>query len=246
MASVIFPARQNLCGGSGVILPLETTRSEVGFLLPSHICQANKPYFQNLKNFVSHPRKFCQRQEDCKSDGEMHNAGPCQVSIHQANAFLTTSEMRADPRAEYQARLSEWSRREAILEQSHLRMGNFRACFFFGVLLGAVVLCRSEIAWELVGMGLLVGLLLTGVWHLRIEGGRNTARRGMRFYQLGLERLDGTWPGKGSPGTEFLDPHHPYAADLDVFGAGSLFELVNAAHTQNGRATLAAWLLESA
>jgi hypothetical protein len=54
MASVIFPARQNLCGGSGVILPLETTRSEVGFLLPSHICQANKPYFQNLKNFVSH------------------------------------------------------------------------------------------------------------------------------------------------------------------------------------------------
>jgi hypothetical protein len=55
MASVIFPARQNLCGGSGVILPLETTRSEVGFLLPSHICQANKPYFQNLKNFVSHP-----------------------------------------------------------------------------------------------------------------------------------------------------------------------------------------------
>lgn len=154
--------------------------------------------------------------------------------------------MSKDPRKEYQARLSEWSRREEILEQSHLRMGNFRACFFFGVLLMAAVLCRSEISWELVGMGLLVGLLLTGIWHLRIESGRNTARRGMSFYELGLERLDGTWPGKGSPGTEFLDPHHPYAADLDLFGAGSLFELVNAAHTQNGRATLAAWLLESA
>jgi len=34
MASGIFPDRQNPCGGSGVILPLETTRSDVGFLLP--------------------------------------------------------------------------------------------------------------------------------------------------------------------------------------------------------------------
>ena len=58
--------------------------------------------------------------------------------------------------------------------------------------------------------------------------------------------MDGTWLGKGSPGTEFLDPHHPYAADLDMFGVGSLFELVNAAHTQIGRTTLAAWLLEPA
>jgi hypothetical protein len=31
-----------------------------------------------------------------------------------------------------------------------------------------------------------------------------------------------------------------------MFGVGSLFELVNAAHTQIGRTTLAAWLLEPA
>ena len=154
--------------------------------------------------------------------------------------------MSVDPRKEYQARLAAWSRRAEVFEQSHLRMGNFRAWLLFGGLGVAAVLCRSEISWEIVLLGLLVGLLLTGIWHLRIESGRDTARRGMRFYQLGLDRLDGTWPGKGSPGTEFLNPHHPYAADLDLFGAGSLFELVNAAHTQNGRATLAAWLLEAA
>jgi len=89
-------------------------------------------------------------------------------------------------------------------------------------------------------------LVLPGIWHVRIEAARNAARRGIRFYQYGLERLDGTWLGKGSPGTEFLDSHHPYAADLDMFGAGSLFELLNAAHTQTGRTTLAAWLLEPA
>ncbi len=125
-------------------------------------------------------------------------------------------------------------------------MGNARVLFLFGVLAVAAVLCRTQVSWGIAVTLLLLGLVLTGIWHLRIEAARNAARRGIRFYQDGLERLDGTWFGKGSPGTEFLDPHHPYAADLDVFGSGSLFELVNAAHTQIGRTTLAAWLLEPA
>lgn len=151
-----------------------------------------------------------------------------------------------DPRAEYQSRLSDWSRRFEVLEKSHERMGNVRAIFFFGVLVLAAALCRSQITWFVAGMILLLGLILTGIWHLRIEIARGAARRGVRFYQSGLERLDGTWFGRGSSGAEFLDPHHPYAADLDIFGAGSLFELVNAAHTESGRATLAGWLLEPA
>jgi hypothetical protein len=125
-------------------------------------------------------------------------------------------------------------------------MGNVRVFFLFGLLAVAGVLCRSQVSWGAVLLILVLGLLLTGIWHTHIENVRNAARRGIRFYQSGLERLDGTWSGKGSPGTEFLDPHHLYAADLDMFGVGSLFELVNAAHTQNGRTTLAAWLLEPA
>jgi hypothetical protein len=125
-------------------------------------------------------------------------------------------------------------------------MGNLRVFFLFGLLALAAVLCRSAVSWGVVLMILLLGLLLTGIWHIRIENARSAARRGIRFYQSGLERIDGTWSGKGSPGTEFLDPHHPYVADLDMFGVGSLFELVNAAHTQIGRTTLAAWLLEPA
>ena len=154
--------------------------------------------------------------------------------------------MSLDPRIEYQSRLSDWSRRAEAFEQSHSRMGNLRVFFLFGLLALAAVLCRSAVSWGGVLMILLVGLLLTGIWHMQIENARSAARRGIRFYQSGLERLDGTWLGKGSPGTEFLDPHHPYAADLDIFGVGSLFELVNAAHTQIGRTTLAAWLLEPA
>jgi hypothetical protein len=154
--------------------------------------------------------------------------------------------MGLNPAEEYRSRLSVWSLREETLERSHSRVGNARALFLFGILAGAAVLCRTQASWAVALMLLLLGLGLTGIWHLRVESARNAARRGIRFYESGLERLDGTWLGKGSPGTEFLDAHHPYAADLDIFGAGSLFELVNAAHTQIGRATLAAWLLEPA
>lgn len=166
--------------------------------------------------------------------------------IVDPTGFSLHCEMGVDPRVEYKTRMSEWSRRAEVLEQSHSRMGNFRLLFLFGLLALAAIFCRSQVSWGVVVIILLVGTLLSGIWHLRIEHARNAARRGIRFYEAGLERLDGTWLGKGSPGTEFLDPHHPYAADLDLFGVGSLFELVNAAHTQIGRASLAKWLLEAA
>src|SRR5256885_1876886 len=49
--------------------------------------------------------------------------------------------------------------------------------------------------------------------------------------------------GRGQQGTRFLDEKHPYGADLDLFGRGSLFELLCTARTRTGEDTLAAWLL---
>src|SRR5262249_22045421 len=49
--------------------------------------------------------------------------------------------------------------------------------------------------------------------------------------------------GTGTPGDRFLDPDHPYAADLDLFGTGSLFERICTARTRAGEEVLASWLL---
>ncbi len=43
-----------------------------------------------------------------------------------------------------------------------------------------------------------------------------------------------------------MDAAHPYARDLDVFGAGSIFELLCTFRTRAGEETLARWLLEPA
>ena len=46
----------------------------------------------------------------------------------------------------------------------------------------------------------------------------------------------------GQTGEAFIDPQHPYATDLDLFGIGSLFELLCTAQTSSGQHTLAQWL----
>jgi len=50
------------------------------------------------------------------------------------------------------------------------------------------------------------------------------------------------WRGRGASGMQFDVAQHIYAADLDVFGQGGLFELLCAARTPLGESTLARWL----
>ena len=51
------------------------------------------------------------------------------------------------------------------------------------------------------------------------------------------------WAGTGVDGLAYLDVDHPYAADLDLFGKGSLFERLCTAQTRSRRGSIAAWLV---
>ncbi|HEY6229514.1 MAG TPA: hypothetical protein VI282_20505, partial [Verrucomicrobiae bacterium] len=156
-------------------------------------------------------------------------------------------------KSEYESRLSEWSKRADERERAHRRMGIWRFLFAAALIAFTAVFAQTRAGLGLALTILLFGIFLTGLLHDRILKARDRARKAVSFYQAGLNRLDGTWAQKsmeaGSAavhGAEFLDPHHPYASDLDLFGGGSLFALINTAQTQSGRATLAAWLLAPA
>jgi hypothetical protein len=71
---------------------------------------------------------------------------------------------------------------------------------------------------------------------------RHVAERAVAFYDRGLARLEDRWVGGGEMGARFRDDTHPYAADLDLFGRASLFELLCTARTRVGQETLARWL----
>jgi hypothetical protein len=67
-------------------------------------------------------------------------------------------------------------------------------------------------------------------------------RRAAAFYHRALERMKDCWIGSGDAGDRYADPDHLYTSDLDIFGRGSLFELLCTPVTAGGRDTLAAFL----
>lgn len=149
--------------------------------------------------------------------------------------------MPAPALQEYLARLD--SRRAARDELtaadarlSHARLGTF----FSGLALGLLA-WRFGISfwWLLAPMTVFAWLVLR---HDRVLRTRDAAIRGIEFYERGLARLEDRWIGTGEPGDRFRDDHHVYANDLDLFGHGSLFELLSLARTRSGEAVLAGWL----
>jgi hypothetical protein len=93
--------------------------------------------------------------------------------------------------------------------------------------------------WIFVPVGAFVAVV---IWHARVIRLRELDERAAEFYERGLERLADRWAGQGNPGQPDLYADHAYAADLDIFGRGSLFELLCAARTRPGEAMLARWL----
>jgi hypothetical protein len=154
--------------------------------------------------------------------------------------------MPVDARVAYTVRLAERRRRAAALARSEHRIGTARLALFVAGLAAAWLAFASAIlpGWSVaLPAAAFVALL---VRHAQVIPARRAADRAVAFYQRGLARLDDAWAGGGVGGDRYLDPRHPYAADLDLFGAGSLFELLCTARTRAGQDCLAAWLLAPA
>jgi hypothetical protein len=88
-----------------------------------------------------------------------------------------------------------------------------------------------------------VAFASVAAYHSRVLRARVAGQRRASFYRTGISRIEDHWAGTGQTGERFRDPHHVYAADLDLFGRGSLFELLSTARTRMGEDTLAKWLL---
>jgi hypothetical protein len=151
-----------------------------------------------------------------------------------------------DPHAVYTARLA--ARRETVarLVRREERISRLRlACA-----IAAAVLCWLGVRYGVPSppwvVAPLAGFAVLVARHWDATAARERAERAVLFYRRGLDRLEGTWAGGGETGERFRCPAHPYADDLDIFGPGSLFELLCTARTGAGEDTLAAWLLAPA
>lgn len=155
-----------------------------------------------------------------------------------------------DPKTAYQQALAEANARLASLRR-WLRLvvwARIASLLVFVVLAGQTC-SRHDHAWGaptatallFVALSVLIGIMERRVTRRESE---------VSYHQAGLARVEGRKPeGAGAgvvEGTRFLDPAHPYAADLDLFGPSSLFSHLCAARTRAGQALLARWLCAAA
>ncbi|HEV7474082.1 MAG TPA: hypothetical protein VGN90_08535 [Pyrinomonadaceae bacterium] len=156
-----------------------------------------------------------------------------------------TEDQQAEPRLEYEQRRQARQAEAARQMLRFRRVGIVRLASLAAGLVLAWLALKGLTSWWWLLLPSAVFLTLAVVQD-RITQARRRCERAAALYDQGLARLDDRWAGKGTTGERFRNANHPYAEDLDLFGFGSLFELLSTARTRVGEETLAHWLLAPA
>jgi hypothetical protein len=152
--------------------------------------------------------------------------------------------LRAAAIAEHEARRATLQAEAKGLADRSDAISTWRGITFLiaAVAAGIVYFARIHpLAW--IGVALAFGGFFTLVIrHAMLVTRADDVALRIRLVDAALARIAHTWDTLGDGGARFAKPEHPYAGDLDVFGPGSLFQLVSTAHTAAGEARLAGWL----
>lgn len=134
---------------------------------------------------------------------------------------------------------------EDLAADNSARTGRLTSLLVFVAAISALLLYEGvfqkeyPLLWALIPAAVLGALLLQRRHRLHLRS-VEIANIG-NYYDESAARLERNWDVLDE-GAEFTDQGHPYASDLDLFGRGSMFQLISSAQTQIGRETLAKWL----
>jgi hypothetical protein len=147
-----------------------------------------------------------------------------------------------DPKAVYEGRLLVLRAACVTHEKGFDAIANARlGVFALALAAGGAAWASDGVSWWwlLLPLVAFVGLM---VWHERTARALTREKAAVAYYERGLRRMAGDWPGDGKQGDALLEAEHGYAQDLDLFGEASLFELLCQAKTEAGERHLADWL----
>jgi hypothetical protein len=153
------------------------------------------------------------------------------------------AERSVPPGKEYAHRLTvhrEEMARQARILRSFVRGKGLAV----GLIILLAVLAEKEPAATVLAVLLLPTILTVVIIAQRRRAGRALRKAALAatFNEHRIACLEGRWAGHGEPGTRYLVQDHPAVQDLDLFGSGSLFEMLCTAHSRQGQDTLASWL----
>ncbi|HVE43449.1 MAG TPA: DNA mismatch repair protein MutS [Planctomycetota bacterium] len=151
-------------------------------------------------------------------------------------------EQPISPRAEYERRRALKQAEVSKLRQGDDKVGSVGlwAASILAILGVAALLGLLQPVWILIPVAVMI---VARIIHVRYDNRIQVLDAGVRHYDRGLARMEDRWAGQGRDGREYEPADHIYAGDLDLFGKGSLFELLCTVQTRTGEKTLASWLL---
>jgi MutS domain V len=145
----------------------------------------------------------------------------------------------------YEARLTELQAGLRIARLHHtIAIAVLVVALVFFVSLGLSAIRKEMPFWPLFVPGSVAVFAARG--YRRSGKTSSRAWRLIRFYDRATKRVQDEWLGAGSTGENLNPPGHAYANDLNIFGPGSLFELLWIGRSGIGQRGLAEYLLKPA
>lgn len=149
------------------------------------------------------------------------------------------------PLAQYRKRIANLlSAFDAAVRRARLFQAAL-ALLAAALLLGFAIARRhpSIPSWPLAALLPLISIAAYGLRNAIVRSKTLFRLRG--YYEGGVARLTREWDSLPS-GEEYLDSTHLYAGGLNLFGRGSLYQILCSARTRAGQDTLARWMKELA
>lgn len=148
--------------------------------------------------------------------------------------------------ASLETTLADRRARVEVLSRRDERFANARLAIVAAALGAGIAGLAHHPAW-MAGLPVAAVAFVVSVFrHADVLRDLERAQRAVAFHERRRALARDDWAGTGSTGERFHAERHDYAADVDLFGRGSLFELLCAARTWLGEEACARWLLAPA
>jgi hypothetical protein len=147
------------------------------------------------------------------------------------------------PLEEYATRKNARQAAAAARERTHIYLGNAKVAIFIAAIIYTAARL-GNLSSTIYGIGGALFIALS-IWHELVMRALARAAAAVMYYADGEARIEDRWMRDEPSGERFQSSDHPYAADLDVFGPRSLFQLLSGCRTPMGEERLAGWLLHA-
>ncbi|MDP4265256.1 MAG: DNA mismatch repair protein MutS [Bacteroidota bacterium] len=148
------------------------------------------------------------------------------------------------PLSTYQQLLSKYSGQWSAFSKKLDGLSFARLFLFIGIIgFGYYYLVHHESYWLIIALVLLATFIYCIRLYDRIKDKADFTKALIDINAREINFLNDHRDSVYADGREYINPHHPYSYDLDIFGEGSLYKFLNRATTSFGKEKLSKALL---